>query len=160
MNLIAKAVIKNKYWIVEKDGTQIATIQTSPDGVVYVQNDESREKFVSINLLKTKYNITFAKADAVKKPMLNSHTVNGFPCDSKPHNALLDVSKKIPVYTKTDKSKSFFAAGYYLIKFNLDYVSSYCPKLITLNRYDFKGPFGTQKEAKEQLKDIKNTAKP
>ena len=152
MNLIAKAIVKNKYWVVEKDGNQIATIQTSPDGVVYVQNDQSREKFVSIKLLKDKYNITFAKTKAAKKPMLNSHMVSGYPCDSTPFNSLLDVSKKLPVYTKTDKSKSFFAAGYYLVKFNVGYVVSYCPKLITLNRYDFKGPFVTQKDAKEYLK--------
>lgn len=152
MNLIAKSIVKNKYWVVEKDGAQIATIQTAPDGIVYVHNDHSREKFVSIKLLKDKYNITFAKARAAAKPMLNSHVVNGYPCDCKPHNALLNVSKKLPVYTKTEKSKSFFAAGYYLIKFNVGYVVSYCPKLITLNRYEFIGPFTTQKEAKEFLK--------
>ena len=151
MDLVAKLVIKNKFWVVEKDGEQIATIQTSPNGIVYVKGEE-RESFMSIKLLKDKYSITFAKARATAKPMLNSHTVNGFPCDHKPHNALLNVSKKLPVYTKTEKSKSFFAAGYYLVKFNVGYVVSYCPKLITLNRYKFIGPFVTQKDTKEYLK--------
>jgi hypothetical protein len=157
MSLTAKPIVKNKFWVVENNGEQVATIQTNPDGVTYVHKN-NREKFVSIKLLKSKYNITFAKEKYVKKKMVTSHQVYGFPCDHKPHNSLLDVSKKLPVYTKTTKSKSFFCAGHYLIKFNMDYVVSYCPKLITLNRYTFIGPFATKSKAKGYLKESKQGA--
>ena len=150
--LTAKIVVKNKFWIVEKDGQQVATIQTSPEGVSYVYN-EKREKFVSFKLLKDKYNIIFNN-DKKKKPAI-TFDVGGFPCDHRPYNPLFDVTKKLPVFTKTSKSKSFFCAGYYLIKFNLDYVQSYCPKLITLNRYEFIGPFHSVNEVKETTKHLK-----
>ncbi len=152
--LTAKTVIKNKFWIVEKDGDKIATIQTSPVGVSFVSND-FREQFASISMLKDKYNIVFDKVKKVPKKSEISHEVNGYPCDHKPCNALLNLAKKLPVFTKTEKSKSFFCAGHYLIKFNLGFIHAYCPKLITLNRYEFRGPFMTKQQAKEFAKALK-----
>ena len=38
MTIEARPVVKNKYWIVEKDGEKIATIQAANDGVVFVQD--------------------------------------------------------------------------------------------------------------------------
>lgn len=151
--LTAKPIVKNKFWIVEKDGEKFATLQTSPAGYALVK-DQEREQFVSINMLKAKYNIQFDKAKRTKAPAI-TFDVNGFPCDHKPFNALFNVAKKLPVYTKTDKSKSFFCAGHYLIKFSLGYVHAYCPKLITLNRYEFKGPFRNKTETKEYAKAMR-----
>jgi hypothetical protein len=156
--LTAKQVIKNKFWIVEQNGRKVATIQTYPEGVAFVQ-DEKREQFVSINLLKKKYNIKFdTVAKKAKKVSAVSHEVSGYQCDHKPFNALFNVAMKLPVFTKTSKSKSFFCAGYYLIKFNFGYVQAYCPKLITLNRYEFCGPFHTKAESKEYLREMKQNA--
>lgn len=158
MSLIAKIIVKNKFWIVEKNGKQIATIQVCPDGITFVK-DEEREKFVSIKLLKSKYNITFASDKKKKKRTSDvSYEVNGFSCNHKPYNALINIAKKIPVFTKTNESKSFFCAGHYLIKFNQDFVYSYCPKFITLSRYEFYGPFKTKTSAKDFAKLVKDIA--
>lgn len=152
MSLTAKPVVKNKFWIVEQDGEKVATIQSTVDGVVFVHN-EQRERFASIKLLGTKYNITFNKESSPEP--VNEFQVDGFPCDIKPHNALLDISKKLPVFTKTESSKSFFCAGHYLIKFNVGYVPSFCPKLITLNRYEYLGPFHSKADMQAAAKAAK-----
>ena len=78
--------------------------------------------------------------------------VYGYPTASKPFNVLLDVAKKLPVFSKTTKSRSYYCAGYYIIQFNNGWVQSFNPKLITLNRYEFKGPFKTKLEMQEQLR--------
>ncbi len=150
--MIAKQIIKGKFWVVEEDGKQIATIQASPSGVSYVQ-DNKRESFVSISLLKSKHNIAFSNAKKPKPAI--TFEVNGYPCDHRPHNSLLEVVKKIPVFTKTDSSKSFYCAGHYLVKYSSEYVSAYCPKLLTLKRNEFIGPFKTNREAREYLKEHK-----
>lgn len=150
---IAKSIIKNKFWVVEQDGEQVATIQSYPDGVSYVQ-DNNREKFGSVKLLKTKHNISFSN-DKVKKRAPTVFEVSGYPCDTRPYNALFNLSKKLPVFTKTAASKSFYCAGHYLIKFAADYVHTFCPKLITLNRYEFLGPFVTKQEMREVAKSLK-----
>jgi len=154
MSLTAKPIIKNKFWVVEHDGEQVATILTSPEGVTFVHN-EKREKFVSIKLLKDKYNITIAKERNTKRASQVSYDVYGFPCDHKPHNSLLNVAKKLPVYTKTPKSKSFYCAGHYLVKVSNIYSHTYCPKLITMSRYEFIGPFYTKADSTAFAKEIK-----
>lgn len=151
--LIAKPVIKNKFWIVESSGTKIATIQAIEEGggFVYVQ-DTSRQKYASIKLLSKEHNIAFDAIAKKDKASAQDHSVHGYPVSQKPWNVLWDVKHQFPVYTKTSKSKSYYCAGYYIIKFNNGWVKSYCPKFITLNRYDFQGPFKTKEEMQERLK--------
>lgn len=148
--VIAKPVVKNKFWIVEEDGHKIATIQAvDGSGVVYVHDNE-RESFPSIKLLSKKYNIEFVKAE--KSAKSETHEVYSYPCSNKPHNEIYDVQRKLPIYTKSSKSKSFFCAGYYAVRFSNTWVKAYCPKLITLNRYDHIGPFRTVEEQQLELR--------
>ena len=59
----------------------------------------------------------------------------------------------IELYTKTENSQSFFCAGYYVVHWEDGSNSpSYCPKLITLSRYEFDGPFKTRIEMQETLR--------
>ena len=151
MSLLAKAIVKNKCWVVEDDyHNKVGTIMTSPTGVVY-QHDQKREHFTSLKLLSDRYNIIVDKAPP-KKIVTEAHDVYGYPCDYKAQNVLWDVPKKLPVFTKGSKSKSFFCAGYYIVKFNNGWVKSYCPKLITLNRYPYAGPYQTVEEMQEHLR--------
>jgi hypothetical protein len=149
--LIAKPVLKNKYWIVENQGTKIATIQAIEEGgFVYVQ-DTSRQKYPSIKLLSKEHNIVFDTTNH-KDAKSTEHMVYDFPIKQKPWNALWDVKHQFPIFTKTSKSKSYYCAGYYIIKFNNGWVKAYCPKFITLNRYPYQGPFKTKEEMQEQLR--------
>ena len=150
MSLLAKSIVKNKCWIVEDGGIKIGTIMTNPEGVVY-QHEQKREQFASLKLLSDRYNIIVEKAPQKKVPS-EEYTVYDFPCKNKPHNVLWDIKHKLPIFTKSAKSKSFFSAGYYIIKFNNGWVESYCPKLITLNRYPYAGPYDSQEEMQERLR--------
>jgi hypothetical protein len=61
--------------------------------------------------------------------------------------------KQLPVYTKTPKSKSQFCAGYYIICFEKGWRKAYCPKMITLSRYKYKGPIKSKIEMQQVLND-------
>lgn len=51
----------------------------------------------------------------------------------------------LPCFTKTVKSKVYFAAGYYGINFdNGGWLDAFCPKLATLRKYPYIGPFKTE----------------
>lgn len=149
--MLAKPIIKDKFWIVEEDGEKVATIQAGPNGVVYVK-DHEREQFISLTNLTTKYNIIFDTAQKAKKVKKDEYQVHGYPAMCSPFNGMYDVTKKLPVFTKTERSKSFYCAGYYVIKFAKGWVHSYCPKLLTLTRYEYAGPFKDKMEMKEQLR--------
>jgi hypothetical protein len=78
-------------------------------------------------------------------------SIQGYPTSSEPYNPIFDVKRKLPLFTKSDNSKSMYCAGYYIIKFDKGWVKSFCPKLITLERYPYQGPFKTDLEMKQRL---------
>lgn len=147
--MIAKPIVKDKYWIVENNGEKVATIQAvEKGGFVYV-HDTEREPFTSIKSLIKKYSIKFATSKD-KTPKEDTHHCYGYPCNSKPHNQVWDVQRKLAVYSKTAKSRSLYCAGHYTIRFDGEWTTEFCPKLITISRYEFMGPFRTAAEAAHQ----------
>jgi len=152
--LTAKPIITNKFWIVEKDGHQYATIQKSPSGIAFVQGDQ-REHFTTIGRLSEKHKIVFDKKEKVAAR--KEKTIYGFPCEGTPHNALFNLSKRVPVYTKINASSCFYCAGHYLVKYGAkSFIHEFCPKLLTVNRYETIGPFKTKEEAITHLNQLKN----
>jgi len=156
-NLTARLILKNKYWIVESDGgQQIATIQAVEDGSFVYAGPNGRERYPSIKLLSKAHNVTIDNTVAKKPKSANTdYSVYNLPVNTKPWNVLYDVKHQFPIYTKTSKSKSYYCAGYYLIKFNHGWAKAYCPKFITLNRYEFTGPFKSKEAMLEALKNVK-----
>jgi hypothetical protein len=150
--LKAKPVIKNKFWIVEQDGEKVATIQAIDEGGFVYVHDDQREQFPTVKLLKNKLNIVFDKSAVRKREALPApNDVYGYPAGFKTYNCLYDVSRRLPIFTKTAKSKSYFCAGHYAVKFNNTWTRACCPKLITLQRYQFIGPFKTNEELTVEL---------
>jgi hypothetical protein len=151
--LIAKPVVKNKFWVVEQSGQKVATIQAVEDGsIVYVHNDY-REKYPSIKILSKQHNIKFTTATtkAVKE---KTNQVYGYPVSGKFYNVVYDVKKRLPIYTKTEKSKSQYCAGYYLLLLNNVWTKAFCPKSISVNRYQYLGPFRSEAEMSNKLKEV------
>lgn len=151
--LIATPVVKNKFWVVEDHGNKIATLQARDDGGIVYVHDNEREYFPSLKILKKKYNIKFTNVSKKKSNSLNH--IYGFPVQGKAYNVVYDVIRKLPIYTKTVKSRSLFCAGYYLINFNDIWTESFCPKNITVNRYQYFGPFATENEMRTFLRKNK-----
>lgn len=157
IKLVARPVVKNKYWIVENNGNKIGTVQAVEDGgYVYVQ-EHNRNKYPTIKTLGQSHNIKFETYTSPVKKETNSIKTNkvldGFPTDEIPQNAMREVRLGVSVYTKTKKSKSYFCAGYFAIKEKTEWLVEFCPKLITVNRHSFLGPFATKLEAHNAIKE-------
>lgn len=148
MEMTAKP-ITDHFWILERNGERIGIIQETETGVT-VTAEQSRVSFKNIRQLKKEYDIKFLTS--TNKNSNNECQVNGYPSKVKPYNAVYDIQKKLPLFTKTDKSKSYYCAGYYIIKFDNGWVKAFCPKLITIQRYKNQGPYRTQLEMQEQLR--------
>lgn len=76
--------------------------------------------------------------------------VKGYPVDfDTPYEAdPEDQLSELPLYAKTENSKVYFAAGYYCLKFPKGWVGGFCPKFSTLTKYEYQGPYKTEKEMK------------
>jgi hypothetical protein len=147
----AKTIIENKFWVLEEDsGERVGTIAVRGNTVNAVIKDQ-KVIFQNLEELQTKFNIAFTNKSklSTSKPI---NEIYDYPTAHKPHNALWHVEKRLPIYTKTDKSNSYHCAGYYIIKASHGWLKRFSPKLITLQRYEYRGPFKTKMEMLEQLR--------
>jgi hypothetical protein len=151
-DLHAKPIIDNKFWIVEKDGEKFATLRKNEDNRFVLSNETGIKIYDTKKSLLEQFGKNFFVAKIVKEAEDNQpNEVHGYSTSTAPHNAMFDIKRKLPLFTKSEDSKSLYCAGYYIIKFEKGWVKSFCPKLITLQRYDYKGPFKTDIEMKQAL---------
>ena len=153
--LQAKPIIEDKFWIVEKDGARYATLRKDDEDRFVLSNERGFEIYDTRESLTEKYGKDFFRVKIVREAVdANPNEVHGFPTSTTPHNTMFDVRKKLPLFTKSEDSKSLYCAGFYVIKFDKGWVKSFCPKLITLQRYPYQGPFKTELEMKQVLSNV------
>jgi hypothetical protein len=151
MTIKANPVLKDKFWIVERDDQKIGTMSWNDDRYMFSSQSETCF-FENKNQIKKKFGVIVWGGDlSINDRAAEDHSVNGFPTSVQPYNMLYDVKRKLPLFTKSNKSKSTYCAGYYIIKFDKGWVKSFCPKLITVERYEFRGPFKTELEMRQEL---------
>lgn len=154
-DLHAKPIIDNKFWIVEKDGEKFATLRKNEDNRFVLSNASGIKIYQTKKELTTEFGKDFFVAKIIKEADSSlPNEVHGFSTTCKPHNSMFDVKRKLPLFTKSNDSKSLYCAGFYVIKFEKGWVKSHCPKLITLQRYEFRGPFKTDLEMKQVLSNV------
>lgn len=96
--------------------------------------------------------------DTVKK----DYFINGYPVDFDNPSEVLVKGNKLPLFSKKSTSDVYYSAGYYCLNFPKNWMPAYCPKLSTLDRYEYAGPFKTEIEMRNSLNKMrkeKNTAK-
>ncbi|MDA9938584.1 hypothetical protein N9C48_00570 [bacterium] len=149
MSLKAKTILKDKFWIVEEAGEKLGTLSfndekfmlSSETGVIFYDSKKQVEKLLGVTI--------FDKDQSVK--IETTKEIYGFPTSTTPYNVIYDVHRKFALFTKSVKSKSLYCAGFYIIHFDKGWVKSFCPKLITLERYDYKGPFKNDLTMRQEL---------
>jgi hypothetical protein len=142
--IVAKPVIKDKFWILQEDDHKIGNIEAISDGYSIRIND-SITKVKSISSIRKNSEFAF-EAPPVFKKSAQLDCVHGYSTEVRVHNGMWDVRNKLPLFTKTKKSKSWYAAGWFLLKQKKNWEVVRNPKLISLQRYPYKGPFKTKEE--------------
>ena len=116
---------------------------------------QSFDYYKSENQLKRKFGKQFLVASIQNNDDKEiAKDVHGYPTRTTPYNSMYDIKRKLPLFTKSEKSKSVYCAGYYLVKFNVNWLKSYCPKLITIERNEYMGPYKTELEMKMALSNV------
>jgi len=145
----AKTILKDKFWIVEEAGQNVGTLSFNDEKFMFSASS-GVAFFDNITQLKSELGLTiFDKDNTVK--LETEKEIYGFPTSTTPYNVIYDVHRKFALFTKSIKSKSLYCAGYYIIQFDKGWVKSFCPKLITLERYNYKGPFKNDLTMRQEL---------
>ena len=145
--IVAKPVIDNQYWILKQDDEKIGNVQAVDGGFALTIRNKVA-KFKTIRMLRRQANIEFAEPEHVTP--IPKDRVHGYPTGCRTYNGMWNVQLKLPLFTKTTKSKSWFAAGWYSIKQHRSWKVLQNPKLIVLERYTYQGPFYTEEQARDQ----------
>jgi hypothetical protein len=154
-DLHAKPIIPEKFWIVEKGGAKFATLRKSEDNHFVMSNELGIKVYETKEKLTMEFGKDFFIAKIIKEADdAEPNEVHGYATSTAPHNSMFDVKRKLPLFTKSGDSKSLYCAGYYVIRFDKGWVKSFCPKAITLQRYEYQGPFKTEIEMKQVLSNV------
>jgi hypothetical protein len=146
--LRAKPVVANQYWILQRDDSKIGEIEITTDGCA-VKLPGRVALFKNLKTAGKAVNIEFEAPSHVSKP--DRDRVHGYDTGCTAYNGVWNVKLRIPLFTKTAKSKSWFAAGWYAVKHNRSWKIVRNPKLILLERYAFRGPFQSRESVEQQL---------
>jgi len=134
--------------ILNKDVQNTFTYITGQDIVKFHDETEVREHFGNVAL--------FEDLDSRDTVVQDDYYVRGYLVDY-PEPYIVDeghphYDERLPLYTKLEGSDVLYAAGYYCIKFNKGWKYAHGPKLITLEKYGYEGPFHTELEARQRMK--------
>jgi len=146
----AKPILEGKFWIVEDKGVKLGTLTVDEDK--YILSDKEGTRFFD-SAIQLEKSLGEIKWENKKFHESISYEVHGFPTSYQPFNPMYDIKRKIPLFTKSPKSKSVYCAGYYIIRFNVNWLKSFCPKLMTIKNNEFKGPFKTEFEVKQAMRE-------
>ena len=159
MSTTTKTLVPNKCWIIEDNGIKLGTLNKENKGYSFFRKGTKIE-IKDLGAVKRYLGVTSLDEETKKsirdvhRPIDLSHSVYGFPCSTEPYNPVYNIIKRLPIYAKSSKSKSLYCAGHYVIQFNKGWVKGFCPKLITLERNPYQGPFKTKDEALTILKTV------
>lgn len=157
MTITARTVLKDRFWVIEEESKKIGTLCW--DNERYLFNNRSTTMFFNdVDQLRSRVglNINWSSdnRERLGTDSESDYSVYGYPTSVQPFNILYDVKNSLPLFTKSNTSKSLYCAGYYLVKFNKGWVKGFCPKLITIERNESRGPFRTEDEMKKELNNV------
>jgi len=147
--IVAKPIIDRKFWILQQGDRKIGNVEAC-DGGYQVKINNQVAQFKTIKMVEQRVHIQFEPSIKTKGTTA-TNLVHGYPVTGRVCNPIWDVQKKLPLYTKTNKSKSWFAAGWYRIKKGRNWTAMQGPKLILLQRYPSTGPFYSKEEAEQYV---------
>ena len=145
MTLIALPVIDKQYWILKDNDRKVGNVEACAGGYQVKINDQIAQ-YKTIKMVEQRVHVQFESVPKVVKEK-STNSVHGYSVAGRMYNPMWDVPQKLPIYTKTNKSKSWFAAGWYRVKKGRAWQVLQGPKLIMLQRYPYHGPFHSKEEA-------------
>ena len=150
--LIAKPVVKNQFWIVTDGKEKVGNVLADGSGFE-VKLNGNKSYYKNTTAIKRKTNIEF---ETVQKANKTKHELpfKVYPTTGKVFNSMLDIKRKLHLFTTGTKSKCYHAAGWYTFKHGSEDKVIFCPKYIFIQRYEYQGPFKTKDEAELLINNI------
>lgn len=145
--LKANEVIAGKYWIVNSsDGRKVGTLRAVDNGYEFF---DSRTNSSSVYESMEDFSVNERQEKQEENALIDGYPTGVATPVKVEHTTL-------PTFTKTPTAKQIFCAGYYIVKFSgMGWQWAFAPRLATVDKYDYRGPFLTEWEMNLELKKYK-----
>lgn len=143
MTLVAKPIILDKRWIVLDSGHKVGAVEATNNGY-RVQLGNNEQCYDSTSKIESFVKIKFERTYTERSDIISYYK---WPTTGKTYNNIVDVKRKIHLYTKSAGSKCYYASGWYRVNINGEWQTWFCPKYIYITRYEYRGPYMTPEEA-------------
>ncbi len=143
--ILAKSVIKDKFWILEENAKRVGMMNFKDNN--YTINLKRKDVVVQSEDELKNMGIEFVVRDLTHGGHLE---VMGYPTDQEEVFNVKEIDG-FPTFTKKAESKSIHVAGWYGLKFKNGWCTSLCPRLTTVKTNVYVGPFKTKMDLKVVL---------
>ena len=143
--ILAKNVIKDKFWILEENAKRVGMMNFKDDN--YVINLKRKDYTARDTKELKKLGIEFVTRDFTHGGHLE---VMGYPTDQEEVYNVKEIDG-FPTFTKKAASKSPHVSGWYGLKFKNGWVSVLCPRLTTVKTNIYIGPYKSKMDLKVVL---------
>jgi hypothetical protein len=151
-SLIAKPVVKNQFWIVTDGNEKVGNVLADGSGFE-VKLNGSKSHYKNTKAIERITNIKFENVGKFKTTVKDL-PFSEYPTTAKIYNSMLDVKRKLHLFTKAVNSKCYYAAGWFTVKQGAESKAIFCPKYIFIQRYEYTGPYKTKAEVENVLNSI------
>lgn len=150
--------ITESSWLVlgDTEETRIGLLSEIQDNYVLMVRGE-KKKFLSRREVNSYFNedVFLNVVDPELSTDKKDYFINGYPVDfDSPHEVIIK-GNKLPLFSKKASSEVYYSAGFYCLNFPKNWMPAYCPKLSTLQTYEYAGPFKTELEMKTSLAKLR-----
>jgi hypothetical protein len=139
---------KKNLGILNKDVQEHYTYITGKELVSFSDAHEVKNHFGNLSLFEEQ---TSTPTQIQDKYYIKGYEVNyEEPYALEPNHP--DYREDLPLYTKIEGSDVYYAAGFYCVHFAKGWKHAHGPKLATLEKYGYEGPFKSEMEMRHRLK--------
>ncbi len=97
----AKPIIDNKFWIIEQDGEKIATLRKNEDNRFVMSNETGIKVYETREKLTNEFGKNFFVKIVKEADNSEPNEVHGYSTSTQPHNAMFDIQRRLPLFTKS-----------------------------------------------------------
>jgi len=158
MSVKLKPITETSWLVIgDNDDTRIGLLTEIRDKYVLMAKGEKRQ-FISRKEVNKyfKENIFDNVIDnIIEDETKKDYFINGYPVNFDNPNEVIIKGNKLPLFSKKAASDVYYSAGYYCLHFPKNWMPAYCPKLSTLESYEYSGPFKSELEMRSNLMKLR-----
>lgn len=161
MSVKLKPITEHSWLVIsDVDQTRVGLLTQARDRYVLMAAGEKRQ-FLDRNEVSTYFNEqvfdNLIKTEQVQ--IKKTYYINGYPVDFDNPQEVIVKGVNLPLFSKKTSSEVYYCAGYYCLNFPKNWMPAYCPKLSTLESYEYAGPFKTELDMRTHLTKLRKDKK-